>query len=138
MSDRISYKTDLDSVDWEQMKVTLSGDNFDNGRTPEQLRASFENSYGSVIAYDNDRIIGTARVLSDGVCNAYVVDVWTLSQYRNHGIARMMMEMLEARLEGQHIYLFSDDAVAFYKKLGFKEQPTGLSKVVGQWLRHNV
>lgn len=138
MSDGISYRTDLDGVEWEQMKATLSEDDFDNGRTPEQLRRSFENSYSSVIAYDNGRIIGTARVLSDGVCNAYVVDVWTLSQYRNRGIAQTMMKMLEAKLEGQHIYLFSDDAVEFYQKIGFKEQPTGLSKVIGQWLRHDA
>jgi hypothetical protein len=38
-------------------------------------------------------------------------------------------------LPGQHVYLQSDyDTVYFYKKLGFGEQPTGLSKIVGQWL----
>lgn len=135
MSGEIKYRTDLIDVDWVQMKTTLSEDNFDNGRTPEQLRISFENSHLAVIAYDNDRIIGTARVLSDGICNAYVVDVWTLSEYRRRGIARKMMETLEARLEGQHVYLFSDDAVEFYERLGFGKQPTGLSKVVGEWLK---
>ncbi|HMF57349.1 MAG TPA: GNAT family N-acetyltransferase [Pyrinomonadaceae bacterium] len=135
MSGEIKYRTDLIDVDWVQMKTTLSEDNFDNGRTPEQLRISFENSHLAVIAYDNDRIIGTARVLSDGICNAYVVDVWTLSAYRRRGIARKMMETLEARLEGQHVYLFSDDAVEFYERLGFGKQPTGLSKVVGEWLK---
>jgi len=135
VSGEIKYRTDLIDVDWVQMKTTLSEDNFDNGRTPEQLRISFENSHLAVIAYDNDRIIGTARVLSDGICNAYVVDVWTLSEYRRRGIARKMMETLEARLEGQHVYLFSDDAVEFYERLGFGKQPTGLSKVVGEWLK---
>lgn len=74
------------------------------------------------------------RVLSDGVCNAYLVDVWTLTEFRRHGIARKMIELLLDELKGQHIYLFTDDAVAFYKKLGFQERPVGLEKVVGQWL----
>ena len=91
-----------------------------------------------VIAYDGNRIVGTARALSDGVCNAYVVDVWTLSTYRNRGIARTMMGMLESKLEGQHVYLFSESAVGLYQKLGYKEQPTGLSKVVGRWLRNDA
>jgi ribosomal protein S18 acetylase RimI-like enzyme len=134
LSDEVTYKTELAGVDWEQMKATLAEDRFDNGRTPEQLRVSFENSYAAVVAYAGERIIGTARVLSDGVCNAYVVDVWTLSEFRGRGIARAMIRMLEARLEGQHVYLFTDDAVGFYEKLGFKEQTTGLSKVVGRWL----
>lgn len=135
MTVAIKYETNLCGVDWVEMKATLAEDNFDNGRTPEQLRVSFEASYVAVVAYDGERIIGTARALSDGVCNAYVVDVWTLSTHRKRGIARRMIETIEARLEGQHVYLFTDDAAEFYGKLGFKEQPTGMSKVVGVWLR---
>ena len=131
----ITYTTELGGVDWAEMKATLAADDFDNGRTPGQLRESFENSRAAVVAYDAGRIVGTARALSDGVCNAYVVDVWTLSPYRGRGVARRMMGRLEEGLRGQHVYLFSDDAVEFYKKLGYREQPTGLSKVVGEWLR---
>lgn len=128
------YVTDLKQIDWQEMKSTLAADAFDNGRTPEQLQASFENSYATVIAYINAQIVGTARVLSDGICNAYIVDVWTLTQYRRRGIATAMMKLLLAKLEGQHVYLFTDDAVEFYEKLGFEAQPTGLGTVVGQWL----
>ena len=138
MADEITYKTDLGAVDWGRMKATLAGDDFDNGRTPEQLRESFGNSYAAVVAYDGEKIVGTARVLSDGVCNAYVVDVWTLSPYRNRGVARTMMRTLEARLAGQHVYLFTDDAVGFYRRLGFREQSVGMSKVVGVWLRKDA
>jgi predicted GNAT family acetyltransferase len=137
MFNRITYKSDLQGVAWTEMKATLADDSFDNGRTPEQLRISFENSYATVIAYDGQRIVGTARALSDGICNAYVVDVWTLSSYRKQGIARAMMEILNRKLEGQHVYLFSDDAVEFYQKLEFRHQPTGLGKIVGEWLRND-
>ncbi len=137
MTTQIIYKTELDHVDWGEVKTTLNRDNCDNGRTPEQLRVSFENSYGAVIAYADSRIIGTARVLSDGVCNAYIVDVWTLSEFRKRGVARTMMQTLEAKLTGQHVYLFTDDAAAFYKKLGYREHGTGLGKVVGRWLQHD-
>ncbi len=135
MDREIRYETGLEGVDWARMKELLSADDFDNGRTPEQLRESFANSHTAVIAFDGDHIVGTARAISDGVCNAYVVDVWTLSSHRGRGVARGMMGRLEEGLRGQHVYLFSDDAVGFYKKLGYREQPTGLSKVVGEWLR---
>ncbi|MBI3243318.1 MAG: GNAT family N-acetyltransferase [Chloroflexi bacterium] len=130
----VVYKENLDSVDWTEMKATLLQDNFDNGRNPEQLRRSFENSAITCIAYADARIIGTVRALSDGVCNAYIVDVWTLSAYRHQGIASKMMQIVFDKLPGQHVYLFTDDAVEFYKKLGFKDQGIGLGKVVGQWL----
>lgn len=130
----ISYKTNLDDVNWDEMKATLHADAFDNGRSPEQLQKSFENSYATCISYADNQIIGTARVLSDGVGNAYIVDVWTLSTYRHQGIARTMMQILLDKLKGQHVYLFTDDASEFYRKIGFIEQPIGMSQVIGRWL----
>ncbi|MFB2981363.1 GNAT family N-acetyltransferase [Microseira sp. BLCC-F43] len=130
----VIYKTNLDNVDWHQMKSVLRADAFDNGRTAAQLKKSFENSYATCIAYADNQIIGTARVLSDGVCNAYIVDVWTLTIYRRQGIARTMMQILLDKLNGQHVYLFTDDAPEFYKKIGFTEQPVGMAQVIGKWL----
>ena len=130
----IVYKEDLNGAIWEQLKLTLVEDDFDNGRTPAQLRASFQNSYATCIAYDGDNIIGTARALSDGVCNAYIVDVWTYTPYRRRGIAGRMMENLLAELEGQHVYLFTDDVEQFYFSLGFTPRGTGFERVVGRWL----
>jgi ribosomal protein S18 acetylase RimI-like enzyme len=131
----VNYKRDLVGVDWDEMKATLVADDFDNGRTPEQLKRSFANSHSTCIAYAEGRIIGTVRLLSDGVCNAYVVDAWTHSAYRRQGIGRKMMEELLAELPGQHVYLFTDDdAVPFYHALGFKKQGIGLARVIGQWL----
>jgi hypothetical protein len=44
------------------------------------------------------------------------------------------LEIALNQLKGQHVYLFTDDVVDFYKKLGFVEQPVGMSQVVGTWL----
>jgi ribosomal protein S18 acetylase RimI-like enzyme len=131
----ISYKTDLAGVDWAEMQATLVEDDFYDGRSPTQYQASFEQSYATCIAYTDDRIIGTVRALSDGVCSAYIVDVWTYTPFRGRGVAQTMMQMLFEQLQGQHVYLFTHDAVAFYKKLGFEEQGIGLGKVVGEWLQ---
>lgn len=130
----VTYKTDLENVDWSEMKATLHKDAFDNGRSHEQLKQSFANSYATCIAYIDNQIVGTARVLSDGICNAYVVDVWTLTNYRRQGIARKMMRILLDQLKGQHVYLFTDDLPEFYRKVGFNEQPIGMGRVVGRWL----
>jgi predicted GNAT family acetyltransferase len=92
------------------------------------------NSYATCIGYVDNQIIGTARVLSDGICNADIVDVWTLSAYRRQGIARTMMHILLDKLKGQHVYLFTDDTPEFYIKIGFTEQPVGMSQVIGRWL----
>ncbi len=79
-------------------------------------------------------MIGTVRVLSDGVGNAYMVDVWTLSTYRKRGIARRMIELALEQLPGQHVYLATDDAQEFYARLGFEPQDIGMSRIVGEYL----
>ena len=131
----IRFTTDLAGVDWAALKFAVAADDFDNGRTPEQMRRSFEASFVSCVAYAGDAIVGTARALSDGVCNAYVVDVWTRSSHRRRGIAKAMLEVLEGRLSGQHVYLFSDDMADVYRACGYRERPTGLETVVGTWLQ---
>jgi len=72
----------LDGIDWHQAKADLAADDFDNGRSPQALRASFAQSQHVAIARDGARVVGMARLLSDGVCNAYLLDVWTQSAYR--------------------------------------------------------
>lgn len=134
----ITYSSDLRAVRWDELKATLAADDFDNGRTPGEYRRSFEASFAVVFALaqvDGERrVVGKARALSDGVCNAYVIDVWTWSPYRRRGVATEMMRRLEAKLEGQHVYLFTDEHVRFYEKLGYRRQAVGLSKIAGRWL----
>jgi len=133
---RVHYKRELDGVDWAEMKATLREDKFDNGRTELQYKRSFENSFTICIAYIDGKIIGTARALSDGVGNAYVADVWTLSEHRRKGIARKMMTLMIDDLQGQHVYLQTDDdTLEFYVALGFKERPKGMEIVVGDYLK---
>jgi ribosomal protein S18 acetylase RimI-like enzyme len=124
----------LDGIDWAQAKADLTADDFDNGRSAEALRQAFEQSRHVAFARDGDRVVGMARLLSDGVSNAYLVDVWTASTYRRRGIASAMVKRLLDEVPGQHVGLQTDDMQAFYESLGFSPQPEFLSRVVGTWL----
>ena len=134
----VQIDSTLDGIDWARAKADLAADRFDNGRSPEALRRSFEQSQHVAIARDGEHVVGMARLLSDGVCNAYLVDVWTLSSHRRQGIASAMIRVLEEQVPGQHIGLQTDDAQAFYASLGFRPQPEFLSLVVGQWLDNDA
>jgi GNAT superfamily N-acetyltransferase len=130
----VTYQLGCAGIDWVALKQTLLADDFDNGRSPEQLRLSCVNSAVNVFALLGGSVIGTVRVLSDGVGNAYMVDVWTLSTYRNRGVARRMIELALEQLPGQHVYLETDDAQEYYARLGFKPQGVGMSLIVGDYL----
>lgn len=127
-----------EGIDWEQVKTDLAADRFDNGRTADALRRSFEQSQHVAFARDGDRVVGMARLLSDGVCNAYLLDVWTASTHRRRGIASRMLRDLLERVPGQHVGLQTDDAQALYRSLGFRPQPEFWSTVVGSWLENDA
>ena len=124
----------LEGIDWDEAKADLAADEWDNGRSAEALRRAFEQSQHVVFARDGERVVGMARMLSDGVSNAFVVDVWTMSAYRRQGVGARMMRHLLDRVPGQHVGLQTDDMQAFYASLGFGPQPEFLSHVVGTWL----
>ena len=124
----------LEGIDWVQAKADLAADQFDNGRSADALRLSFQQSQHVAFARDGNRVVGMARLLSDGVCNAYLVDVWTASAYRRRGIASAMIRHLLEQVPGQHVGLQTDDRQDFYASLGFTPQPEFWSTVVGSWL----
>lgn len=99
---------------------------------------SFEASQHVAIARDAGRVVGMARLLSDGVCNAYLVDVWTAGPYRTQGIATRMVTQLLSRVPGQHVGLQTDGAQGLYESLGFARQPEFMSIVVGRWLDNDA
>ncbi|WP_432492636.1 GNAT family N-acetyltransferase [Kineococcus auxinigenes] len=124
----------LDDVDWDALDAALRADGFHNGRTPEEMRRSCENSHRTVLAVLGGEVVSMGRVLSDGVGNAYLVDVWTASAHRRRGLAgRVVRELLDS-VPGQHVGLWTDDAGEFYETLGFTPQAGGMSLVVGRWL----
>ena len=128
----------LDGIDWVQVKADLARDDFDNGRSPDALRRSFEQSAHVAIARDGDRAVGLARLLSDGVCNAYLLDVWTSSPWRRQGIASALVRLLVEQVPGQHVGLQTNDAGEFYASLGFRPQPEFWSAVSGTWLDNDA
>ena len=134
----VTIDSSFAGIDWEQAKADLTADNFDNGRTAAALRRSFSQSQHVAFARDGDRLVGMARLLSDGVCNAYLLDVWTASPYRRRGIGSAMMVHLLDQVPGQHVGLQTDDAQPFYESLGFRSQPEFWSRVVGSWLDNDA
>ena len=130
----VRFDGDVDAVDWVAAKVALAADDFDNGRSPDQLYQSFAESQHVVFGWDGAELVAMGRLLSDGVCNAYLLDVWTTSSHRRLGIASQLVRRLIDAVPGQHVGLQTDDRGDFYASLGFAEQPRFWSIVSGTWL----
>ena len=116
----LRLKRDVEGVDWQALsdlyRATLGPDE------PAQLQRTWSRSYATVLAYDNDRLIGAARAISDGEREALVVGVAVLPDFQGKRVGTAMMRALLADLEGVAVILMceDDENVSFYQRLGFR------------------
>jgi len=99
-------------------------------RDNEKINKHRETSCFTVCIYDNDKIVGMARVVGDG--SYYTVyDVVTRKNYQGQGIGKMLMtEVVNwyKSIEDDDTYLYlgaSFGKEGFYEKFGFKSRPYG-------------
>ena len=77
-------------------------------------------------AFDGDAQIGFARLITDRATFAYLADVFVLEEHRGGGVARAMLEALDAHTELQGLRrwaLFTRDMQPLYAKLGWEAYP---------------
>ena len=77
----------------------------DGNETEETIKKMFFNSYAVASAYDTEtgRLAGFFRALSDGVGDAYMVDLLVHPSYRKRGIGQNLVKLLSSYLKEQGI-----------------------------------
>ncbi|WP_099469389.1 GNAT family N-acetyltransferase [Konateibacter massiliensis] len=123
----IIYKTTKEDVNWQEVSEVLERSGLSKHPAWEQ-EIIFKNSYAVSFVYDENKIVGVARALSDGVCQAAIYNVAIDEEYQGYGIGRKLIEALLSQLEGQNIILYTHPrTVALYEKLGFRRNKTSMS-----------
>ena len=116
----VTLKRDIENVDWRAVSdvyaQTLGPDD------PAQLARTWANSFATVLACVDGRIVGVARAISDGEREALIVGVAVLPEFQRQGIGTAMMRALIEDLKRTAVLLTCDDDqnVPFYQSLGFR------------------
>ncbi|MGE4557776.1 MAG: GNAT family N-acetyltransferase, partial [Desulfovibrionaceae bacterium] len=98
---------------------------------PEVHARAFEASHTTVFVYDDGKLVGFGRAISDGAYQAAVYDCAVLPEYQGKRIGSIIMENLMKRVEGCNIILYaSPGKEGFYQKQGFSRMKTGMAKFV--------
>ncbi|NCA83518.1 MAG: GNAT family N-acetyltransferase [Opitutae bacterium] len=116
-----------DGVDWTFVFETLKRVGMAHF-SPEQHRQAFEASSAAVFAYSGNRLVGFARALSDGACQAAIYDVAVVPEFQRNGFGARLVQALLARLEPCNVILYAAPGKEdFYRKLGFRKMKTGMA-----------
>lgn len=120
----ITFKTEITDIDWQRVADIL-GKMSDH--TAQEHELMFRNSYAVEFAYDGDKLIGVARALSDGLCQAAIYNIALDAEYRGYGIGRELIRRLLDQLKGQTVLLYTHPKnIGMYEKLGFRRSKTAM------------
>ena len=117
----IVVTTDRSRLDLDVIHGFLTTSYWARGVPRETVARSMEHSlcFG---AFDEDRQVGFARVISDRATFAYICDVFTLESHRGHGVGKSLMAAIMSHPELQGLRrrtLFTRDAHGLYRQFGF-------------------
>ena len=91
------------------------------GRPREVVRRAFDNSlcFG---AYDDGRLVGFARVVTDYATFAWLADVFVLEAYRGQGVGKALVQAVQDHedLRAVRILLATKDAHGLYAQYGYE------------------
>ena len=69
----------------------------------QAVSAMLKGTFAVSAAFHNGRLIGFMRAFSDGVSDAYMLDLVVRKEYRKHGVGRKILEQLADHLKQRGI-----------------------------------
>ena len=120
---RITVSTDKSKLDVPFIQHFLKDIYWAAGRTIAEVQTTIAHSFCFGI-YLGDKQIGFARVITDYVVFAYVMDVFITEEYRGKGYSSLLIDNMMNEPQHKNIQIWrlaTTDAHFLYRKFGFKE-----------------
>ena len=123
----ITYKSDA-CITALQLKELYAHSNTD-ARRPIQdltrLQAILDHSDFFFTAWDDDKLVGICRCLSDVGYVIYIVDMAVHTDYQGQGIGKALINMVKEKADGilRIILMSTKEANSFYEKMAFESHP---------------
>jgi spermidine synthase len=91
----------------------------------DQISKLISGSFCFLTAWNEDKLVGFGRVISDGFNDAYIQDVYVDENYRKQGIAGSIISKLTEYCNSRKInwiaLIATPGSVSLYEKLGFEK-----------------
>ena len=124
MNMEYSISTDQSKLDIDAIHDYLCNASYwAKGRSLENVKKSIVHSMCFGLYDTSDRMLGFARVVTDEVVFAYVMDVFIVEEHRGKGLGNMLVKHIveHPQLQVKLRLLITADAHGLYKKLGFSD-----------------
>lgn len=123
----ITYRSHIPEKDYNDIRDAVGWKRLD----PQQSETGLKNSAYVTAAWDGEKPVGMARVISDGGYMMLIVDVMVYPQYQGKGIGRRLLTNIndwidDISKDGRCIMvnlMATSNNEPFYEKFGFIRRP---------------
>lgn len=97
---------------------------------PERFRRMIEKTDRTVVAWDEQRVVGFGRALCDGVSNGYISMVAVAADRRGEGIGRKLVEcLINDDVNLTWVLRAGRGSEGFWKRMGFTGSSMAMERV---------
>ena len=109
-----------EELGWNSLQLTVT-----------DLEKMCKQSWYAVYAYENQKLVGMGRVISDGVITAIICGLCVLPSYQSRGIGKELMSRIINYCEKQRVIpqlMCVENLESYYEEFGFKRFTIGMTK----------
>ncbi len=109
-------------------------DGTENEKMMEQFNLPFINSTLVISAWDEQKLVGVIRVLSDKIIRSVIYDLAVLPEYQDLGIGSMLLKKcLQKYPNTAWVVETTENNTSYYKKIGFEESTYITLRIKSKW-----
>ncbi|ANE85578.1 MULTISPECIES: GNAT family N-acetyltransferase [Bacillus] len=109
-----------ESLEWNSLKLTVN-----------ELERMCKQSWYAIYVFNDKRLVGMGRVISDGVITGIICGVGVLPKYQSSGIGKEIVERLIQHCEQNKVIpqlMCVEKLQSYYESIGFEAFSIGMTK----------
>jgi ribosomal protein S18 acetylase RimI-like enzyme len=118
---KITYKFDIVPTAQQVIDLYNDADLPRPTHDPKRIRTMFENSDLIVTAWDESKLVGVSRTITDWVWCSYLADLAVSPDYKRSGIGKKLIELVREKIGEKSMLLLLSvpTAMDYYPRVGF-------------------
>lgn len=95
----------------------------------DRIQKMYDNSNLIVTAWDNEKLVGVSRSITDWVWSCYLADLAVNPEYKKSGIGKKLLDLTKEKVGEQTMILLLSvpTAMEYYPKVGFIKEDRGFT-----------